>query len=39
VDGPLKVSGGARYAYEMQQDNVLYGFVSKPRSEKERSID
>src|SRR6267154_4788057 len=27
VDGPLKVSGGARYAYEMQQDNVLYGFV------------
>jgi xanthine dehydrogenase YagR molybdenum-binding subunit len=27
VDGPLKVSGGARYAYEMQQNNVLYGFV------------
>src|SRR6266851_3012561 len=27
VDCPLKVSGGARYAYEMQQDNVLYGFV------------
>src|SRR3954466_3132962 len=27
VDGPLKVSGGARYAYEMQQDNVLYGFL------------
>src|SRR5260370_6033722 len=27
VDGPLKVSGGARYAYEMQQDNVLYGVV------------
>jgi len=27
VDGPLKVTGGARYAYEMQQDNVLYGFV------------
>src|ERR1700722_10969304 len=27
VDGRLKVSGGARYAYEMQQDNVLYGFV------------
>ena len=23
----LKVTGGARYAYEMQQDNVLYGFV------------
>ena len=27
VDGRLKVSGGARYAYEMQQTNVLYGFV------------
>jgi len=27
VDGQLKVTGGARYAYEMQQDNVLYGFV------------
>src|SRR2546429_7073815 len=27
VDGPLKVTGGALYAYEMQQDNVLYGFV------------
>ena len=27
VDGPLKVSGRARYAYEVQQDNVLYGFV------------
>src|SRR3954454_9049487 len=27
VDGPLKVSGGARYAYEIRQDNVLYGFV------------
>jgi xanthine dehydrogenase YagR molybdenum-binding subunit len=26
VDGPLKVSGGARYAYEMLQD-ALYGFV------------
>src|ERR1700738_3745021 len=26
VDGRLKVSGGARYAYEMQQD-ALYGFV------------
>src|ERR1700736_3438610 len=26
VDGRLKVTGGARYAYEMQQD-VLYGFV------------
>src|SRR5256714_6398919 len=27
VDGRLKVTGGARYAYEMRQDNVLYGFV------------
>src|SRR6202007_696093 len=27
VDGRLKVPGGARYAYEMQQDKVLYGFV------------
>src|SRR6267143_4652853 len=27
VDGRLKVTGGARYAYEMPQDNVLYGFV------------
>src|SRR6202049_5343493 len=27
VDGPLKVTGGARYAYEMQQENLLYGFV------------
>src|ERR1700724_2101610 len=28
VDGRLKVSGGARYAYEMQQGNsTLYGFV------------
>jgi xanthine dehydrogenase YagR molybdenum-binding subunit len=27
VDGRLKVTGGARYAYEMQQKNVLYGFV------------
>jgi xanthine dehydrogenase YagR molybdenum-binding subunit len=27
VDGPSKVSGGARYAYEMQQENTLYGFV------------
>src|SRR6202165_672701 len=27
VDGPLKVSGGARYAYERQQDGALYGFV------------
>jgi xanthine dehydrogenase YagR molybdenum-binding subunit len=27
VDGRLKVTGGARYAYEMQQAGVLYGFV------------
>src|SRR3984885_9092960 len=27
VDGWLKVTGGSRYAYEMQQENVLYGFV------------
>jgi xanthine dehydrogenase YagR molybdenum-binding subunit len=27
IDGRLKVTGGARYAYEMQQENVLYGFV------------
>jgi xanthine dehydrogenase YagR molybdenum-binding subunit len=27
VDGRLKVTGGARYAYEMQQENTLYGFV------------
>ena len=27
VDGRLKVTGGARYAYEMQQENVLCGFV------------
>src|ERR1700687_2638718 len=27
VDGRLKVTGGARYAYEIQQNNVLYGFV------------
>ncbi len=26
IDGRLKVTGGARYAYEMQQD-TLYGFV------------
>src|SRR3977135_1369343 len=28
VEGRLKVTGGARYAYEMQQgQNTLYGFV------------
>src|SRR6201991_84447 len=27
VDGRLKVTGGARYAYESQQDNALYGFL------------
>src|SRR5689334_13525685 len=26
IDGRLKVTGGGRYAYEMQQD-ALYGFV------------
>src|ERR1700733_14845043 len=29
VDGRLKVTGGGRYAYEMQQENVLYGFVGE----------
>jgi xanthine dehydrogenase YagR molybdenum-binding subunit len=27
VDGRLKVTGGARYAFETQQADVLYGFV------------
>lgn len=27
VDGPLKVTGSARYAYEVQQQNTLCGFV------------
>src|SRR3979409_1363068 len=27
VDGRLKVTGGARYAFEMQQANAAYGFV------------
>src|SRR5258708_8577865 len=27
VDGRLKVTGGARYAYETRQEGVLYGFV------------
>src|ERR1700760_5124132 len=27
IDGRMKVTGGARYAYEMQQNDVLYGFV------------
>jgi xanthine dehydrogenase YagR molybdenum-binding subunit len=41
VDGRAKVSGGARYAYEMQQDNVLYGFVVEASIAKGtiRSID
>src|SRR6195952_3666274 len=41
VDGRLKVTGGARYAYEMQQDNVLYGFVVEASIAKGtiRSID
>jgi xanthine dehydrogenase YagR molybdenum-binding subunit len=41
VDGQLKVTGGARYAYEMQQENVLYGFVVEASigKGKIRSID
>jgi xanthine dehydrogenase YagR molybdenum-binding subunit len=40
VDGRLKVTGGARYAYEMQQD-ALYGFVVEASIAKGaiRSID
>src|ERR1700692_2748021 len=40
VDGRLKVTGGARYAYEMQQ-NTLYGFVVEAPigNGKIRSID
>jgi xanthine dehydrogenase YagR molybdenum-binding subunit len=40
VDGRLKVTGGARYAYEMQQ-NALYGFVVEASigKGKIRSID
>jgi xanthine dehydrogenase YagR molybdenum-binding subunit len=40
VDGRLKVTGGARYAYEMQQ-NALYGFVVEASIAKGkiRSID
>jgi len=30
VDGRFKVTGGARYAYEMQQNNVLLALWSKP---------
>src|ERR1700741_2507014 len=41
IDGRKKVSGGARYAYEMQQHNVLYGFVVEASIAKGtiRSID
>ncbi|MDB5637286.1 MAG: xanthine dehydrogenase [Bradyrhizobium sp.] len=42
VDGRLKVTGGARYAYEMQQgNNTLYGFVVEASigKGKIRSID
>src|ERR1700710_2000249 len=41
VDGRLKVTGGARYAYEMQQDGALYGFVVEASIAKGsiRSID
>lgn len=40
IDGRLKVTGGARYAYEMQQD-ALYGFVVEASIAKGRirSID
>ncbi len=40
IDGRLKVTGGARYAYEMQQ-NTLYGFVVEASigKGKIRSID
>ena len=38
VDGRLKVTGGARYAYEMQQDNALYGFVVEASIGKGRII-
>src|ERR1700693_4183577 len=41
IDGRLKVTGGARYAYEMQQEGVLYGFVVEASIAKGtiRSID
>src|SRR3981189_2312082 len=42
VDGRLKVTGGARYAYEIQQGNgTLYGFVVEASSGKGKikSID
>src|ERR1700732_3522333 len=41
VDGRLKGTGGARYAYEMQQDEMLYGFVVEASigKGKIRSID
>src|SRR6195952_1255399 len=41
VEGRLKVTGGARYAYEMKQDGVLYGFVVEASIAKGtiRSID
>jgi xanthine dehydrogenase YagR molybdenum-binding subunit len=41
IDGRLKVTGGARYAYEMQQDGALYGFVVEASIAKGsiRSID
>src|SRR5271168_5538828 len=41
VDGRVKVTGGARYAYETQQENVLYGFVVEASIAKGeiRSID
>ncbi|MDB5876359.1 MAG: xanthine dehydrogenase [Ramlibacter sp.] len=41
VDGRLKVSGGARYAFETQQANTAYGFVVEASigKGKIRSID
>jgi len=41
VDGRLKVTGGARYAFEMQQANTAYGFVVEASigKGKIRSID
>src|ERR1700694_1210127 len=41
VAGRVKVTGGARYAYEMQQEGVLYGFVVEASIAKGtiRSID
>src|SRR6476661_1899556 len=37
IDGRLKVTGGAHYAYEMQQD-ALYGFVVEASIAKGRIV-